>query len=342
MAPDQDATYRELFESDPRPMWVRDPETQAFLAVNDAALALLGYQRAEFLSLTPRRLAPEGDRRHLKKDGSAIFLELSERPVSFGGKPARLVQLREAPGPGREAELERCLEDKIAELDAAQKELEAFSYSVSHDLRAPLRHIDGFSKALLDDYAATLNDEAREYLARIARAAQSMAHILDHLLRLGRVARQEMQVKPVNLSTIAQVISLELKHATPERQVEFVIREGVTAPGDAKLLRVLLEALIENAWKFTSKKPAARIEFGVEEVDGKPVYLVRDDGAGFDMEYADKLFAVFQRLHRADEFEGCGVGLAIAQRVVKRHGGRIWGEGEVGRGAVFRFTLQGD
>jgi hypothetical protein len=238
--------------------------------------------------------------------------------------------------------MERLLEEKSAQLEAAQKELETFSYSISHDLRAPLRHIDGFSKALLDDHAEALNEEGREYLARIGRAAQKMSFLIDDLQKLGRVTRQEMQRQPVNLSTLAQVVLLELKHAEPTRKVEFAIQEGVTGEGDPRLVRVLFETVLGNAWKFTAPNEAGRIEFGAVEREGRTVYFVRDNGVGFDMEYADKLFGVFQRLHRADEFEGCGVGLAIAQRVVQRHGGRIWAESEVGRGATFHFTLQGE
>jgi light-regulated signal transduction histidine kinase (bacteriophytochrome) len=335
---EREAGYRGIFESDPRPMWICDVETLAFLAVNDAALALYGYRREEFLGLSLPGIAA-GAGRHLKKDGTAVEVECTEREVSFAGRKGRLVAVRPAGDP---AELERLLAEKSAQLESAQKELESFSYSVSHDLRAPLRHIDGFSKALLDDYREKLDATALEYLERIGRAAQKMSQLIDDLQKLGRVARTDLQRQSVNLSVMAQVISLELKHAEPQRTVEFEIAQGVTGDADPRLVRLLLEILMGNAWKFSSHNPSGRIEFGVEERAGERVYLVRDDGVGFDGAYADKLFTVFHRLHRSDEFEGAGVGLAIARRIVQRHGGRIWAEGELGRGAVFYFTLQGE
>ncbi|HEX8794051.1 MAG TPA: ATP-binding protein [Polyangiaceae bacterium] len=223
-------------------------------------------------------------------------------------------------------------------LVAANQELEAFSYSVAHDLRAPLRGINGFCRALVEDYGDELDSEAGHYLQRIDAATQRMAELIDALLALARVTRAEFRRAPVNLSQVADGIVKQLRASEPSRSVEFVNAEGVVADGDAALLRALLENLLGNAWKFTGKKDPAQIAFGVE---GSSVYYVRDNGAGFDMAYAEKLFAPFQRLHAQREFSGTGIGLATVQRIVRRHGGRIWAEGAVGGGATFRFTLSG-
>ncbi len=225
------------------------------------------------------------------------------------------------------------------ELAATNKELEAFSYSVSHDLRAPLRSIDGFSQVLLEDYPDKLDEQGKDYLQRVRRASQRMAQLIDDMLGLSHVTRSEMQRATVDLSGLAESIAVELKESQPERQVEFTIAKGLTVNGDARLLRVLLENLLNNAWKFTSKQPNARIEFGVTQHEGKQTYFVRDDGIGFDMTYVDKLFGAFQRLHAPSEFPGTGIGLATVQRIVHRHGGSIWAEGEVEQGATFYFTF---
>lgn len=246
-----------------------------------------------------------------------------------------------------EAELQRYrehLEDLVAartlKLESLNRELEAFCYSVSHDLRAPLRSIDGFSQILLEDYAAGLDTRGRQHLGRIRAASQRMGQLIDDLLNLSRVSRGELRMQRVDLSALAQKVIDLLRESAPERDVEFVIEEGVIADGDPRLLRVVLENLFGNAWKFTSKHPRARIEFGRTERQGRLVYFVRDDGAGFDMAYLDKLFGAFQRLHSPSEFEGTGIGLATVQRIIHRHGGRIWAEGAVEQGATFYFTLE--
>ena len=238
-------------------------------------------------------------------------------------------------------ELEQRVRERTAQLEAANKELETFSFSVSHDLRAPLRHIDGFSRALLEDCAEQLDAAGKEHLLRLRQAGQRMAQLIDDLLMLSKVSRLDINRQPVNLSRMAQVITLELKQSKPERQVTARIEEDVTVNGDARLLRILMENLLANAWKYTGKRQDALIEFGAVYENGENVYFVRDNGVGFDMSYADKLFAPFQRLHRYDEFEGTGVGLATVQRIVHRHGGRIWAESSVGSGATFYFTLSG-
>ena len=238
----------------------------------------------------------------------------------------------------------RDLEDANHELEATNRELEAFSYSVSHDLRAPLRSIDGFSQILVEDYADEIDEEGRDYLTRVRSASQRMGTLIDDILGLSRVTRGSMERKRLDLGALAEEVAEELREARPERKVEFSAQKGLEVWGDPKLLRVALVNLIGNAWKFTAKKPEARVEFGLSERlshRGRvPVYYVRDNGAGFDEAYSAKLFGAFQRLHRADEFEGTGIGLATVQRVVRRHGGRIWAEGEVGRGATFYFTLR--
>lgn len=225
-------------------------------------------------------------------------------------------------------------------LEAANKELEAFSYSVSHDLRSPLRSIDGFSLALLEDYEDQLDEEGKSYLHRVRAASQRMAQLIDDLLQLSRLTRKEMHREGVDLSAIAQTVSNELQRSQPERQVECVIDNDLVADGDGKLLQVMLENLLGNAWKFTGKQENPHVEFGADRNNGTTVYFVRDNGAGFDMQYADKLFGAFQRLHSMSEFEGTGIGLANVQRIVHRHGGSVWAEAEVGQGATFYFTLQ--
>ena len=236
-------------------------------------------------------------------------------------------------------ELEQRVIERTGQLEAANKELEAFAYSVSHDLRAPLRSIDGFSQVVLEDYADKLDREGAHYLQRLRAASQRMGHLIDDMLKLSRVTRIKIQGRKVDLSVLAETITAELQQRQPERRVQFVITSGLTANGDKRLLEIALENLLENAWKFTGKHTRARIEFGCNETNGKSTYFVRDDGVGFDMAYADKLFGAFQRLHSSTEFEGTGIGLATVQRIIHRHGGEVWGEGAVEKGAAFYFTL---
>jgi signal transduction histidine kinase len=230
-------------------------------------------------------------------------------------------------------------ERMAAALKLSNRELEAFSYSVAHDLRTPLRSINGFSHALLEDCADKLDGDAKDYLARIANAAERMGQLIDALLALSRLSRTEVRRETVSLTSLADAVVSQLRAAQPERVVDFANRENVVVDGDPVLLRALLENLLGNAWKFTGARAPAHIAFGVEGDTKEATYFVRDDGAGFDMAYADKLFAPFQRLHSASEFAGTGIGLATVQRIVHRHGGRIWAEGDVGKGATFRFTL---
>jgi signal transduction histidine kinase len=237
------------------------------------------------------------------------------------------------------------LEDANRELEGANRELEAFSYSVSHDLRAPLRTIDGFSQILQEDYENVLDGEGLDYLGRVRAASGNMATLIDDLLDLSRVSRRPLRRESVDLTRLATGIIEDLRAAQPDRNVQFVAGEDIKAYGDVSLLKVALENLLGNAWKFTQRKEEARIEFGADRRPRPgflaPVYFVRDNGAGFDQAYSDKLFGAFQRLHGQDEFEGTGIGLATVARIIHRHGGRVWADSEVGEGATFYFTLGG-
>jgi len=237
------------------------------------------------------------------------------------------------------AMLEQRVQERTAQLEASNRELEAFSYSVAHDLRAPLRSIDGFNQALMEDYAKNLPADAQELMQRARQASQRMSQLIDDLLNLSRVARAEMRHQRINLSDIAKGIAADLQKNDPERKVTWRLQPGLVATGDDRLLRLVLENLLGNAFKFTRKKPEALIEFGSIVQNGKRVLFVRDNGAGFKMEYAGKLFGPFQRLHAAAEYPGTGIGLATVHRILIRHGGKIWPESEEGRGTTFFFTV---
>ena len=230
-------------------------------------------------------------------------------------------------------------EKKTHQFQVVIDELESFAYSVSHDLRAPLRGIDGFSEILLQNYNDRLDDEGKDYLNRVRSASQRMSVLIDDLLNLSRVTRDEMHHGNVNLSALVQKIARELQQSQPERHVNFTIARGLVVKGDANLLRVALKNLLVNAWKFSRNRECARIEFGSARTNGQHAYFVRDNGVGFDMAYADKLFGAFQRMHSPNEFEGSGIGLATVKRIVNRHGGTIWAESAVDQGATFYFTL---
>ena len=236
-------------------------------------------------------------------------------------------------------ELELRVRERTRELQTAIRELESFSYSVSHDLRAPLRAIDGFSQILLEEYHDKLDDEGKKHLAQIRTSTQRMAALIDDLLELARVSRAELRRKPVSLSGVARELVSELRNGEQGRAVRWEIQDGLVAEADPRLMRVALANLLGNAWKFTSKSPQAIITFGGEPHDGGTAYFIRDNGAGFDMAYAGKLFQPFQRLHHESEFPGTGIGLATVHRIVTRHGGRVWAEGSVNGGATVFFTL---
>jgi PAS domain S-box-containing protein len=237
-------------------------------------------------------------------------------------------------------QLNTALRERAMVLESVNHELEAFSYSVSHDLRTPLRAVDGFSRILLDEYADQLDETGRDRLQRVRAAAQRMATLIDDMLTLSRITRSELKREDIDLSAIAGEVIDELRKQEPSRTVQCTIQSGIIVWGDARLLRIVLDNLLGNAWKFTSKRADAHIEFGMQRQDDETVYFVRDNGAGFDMAYAEKLFGAFQRLHETSEFPGTGIGLATAQRIIHKHGGLIWAEGEVEQGAAFYFTLE--
>jgi PAS domain S-box-containing protein len=335
-----------------------------YLYLNDAAAAhgrrakadMLGHTMTEmypgieatalFASLREcmeRRVPGRRDNEFAYPDGSTAWFDLSIEPVPEGVFVLSLdVTERRRHREAVErlnADLERRVQERTTELAASNNELQAFAYSVSHDLRAPLRSINGFSQALAEDAGDRLDQASREHLSRIQAATQRMGQLIDDLLKLSRVTRTEMRREAVDLSALAAEVTAELRRRHPERRVETVIAPGLLARGDRSLLGLVLENLLGNAWKFSAARECARIEVGGATVDGSPAFFVRDDGAGFDMAYADKLFTPFQRLHSTAQFEGTGIGLATVRRIVQRHGGKVWAQGEVGRGATFTFTL---
>jgi two-component system, sensor histidine kinase and response regulator len=264
----------------------------------------------------------------------AVFVELAKKSELLRRQTQLLAESEQAA-----LELAETRAELVRDLEHKNRELESFSYAVSHDLRAPLRRIDSFSRAILESQAEKLDEAGRRYLDRVREASQQMSRLIDDVLYLSRVTRADLREQDVDLSALTQLILSRLQEADPARKVDVKIRPGVIVTGDGQLLRIAMENLLENAWKFSSKQPESRIEFGVTQASGEPTYFVRDNGAGFDMTYGDRLFGPFQRLHAQGEFPGSGIGLATVQRIIHRHGGRVWAEGLVGQGATFQFTL---
>ncbi len=337
------------------------------LDVNRQACEVLGYSREELIGAHPTDFDPDLTRekaaqitaqldtgtpltfetRHRRKDGTIFPVEVHLRAFRHEGRRYGVSLAHDITARKRaedeirqlNAQLEERVRDRTRALEAANRELEAFTYSVSHDLRTPLRSIDGFSRVLLEDYASKLDDEGRDNLQRVRAASQRMGLLIDDLLELSRTSRAELRLSSLDLSKLAQEIAAELARAEPERRVDCLIAPGLAAQADPALLRVVLQNLLTNAWKFTGRRPHARIEVGRTGPNAGAAFFVRDNGAGFDPTYAARLFGPFQRLHSAHEFPGTGVGLATVQRIIHRHGGRVWAEGAVDHGATFYFTL---
>jgi light-regulated signal transduction histidine kinase (bacteriophytochrome) len=272
-------------------------------------------------------------------DQEEIIKALRNQEVDavVGNKNVLVLRLKET-----EDELKRQrdnLDKLVRDLEASNKELESFAYSVSHDLRAPLRTVESFSDVVLQDYGDKLDETGKDYLNRIREASKKMSQLINDMLKLSRITRAEILEEEVNLSGMAQSIYDGLTYTQTDRQAEFIVAPEILVNGDRQLLQILMQNLLDNAWKYSSKCSNTRMEFGVKSQGDKKVYFVMDNGVGFDMKRADKLFTPFQRLHSNREYAGTGIGLAIAQRVVQRHGGRIWAESETGKGATFFFTL---
>ncbi len=365
-----EAHFRALVESAPDAIVICDTAGRIEL-INAQTEALFGYRREELEGQALEMLVPErfrhqhvglregyadrpqtrpmGNGQELyarRKDGSEFPVLISLSPIRSDAGLSIFSAIRDITSQ-RAAEqnireLNARLTRQNAELKAVNQELEAFSYSVSHDLRAPLRAIDGFSRILVDEHGTQLDAGAGDLLHRVRRATQQMGRLIDDLLKLSRVTRSDLHLQEVDLSALVQEVLEGLRQQEPERSVDLVCAPDLAVQGDTKLLRIALDNLIGNAWKFTGQRDRARIEFGVREVAGAPAYCVADNGAGFDMAYSDKLFGAFQRLHDASEFPGTGVGLATVQRIIHKHGGRIWAEATVDAGATFCFSLARD
>ena len=363
--------YRTLFESASDTIFLMDKDI--FIDCNQETLKMFGCTREQIIGQSPYRFSPEVqpdgrkskekalekinaalrgqpqhfEWKHIRYDRTLIDAEISLNALNDMGKYHIQAICRDITERKKVEEelkkyrehLEELVHERTIKLEASNKELEAFSYSASHDLRAPLRTIDGFSQALLEDCEDKLDIQGKDYLIRIREAAKRMEELIEDLLQLSRITRTEMNIQKVNLTRIARSVIDELRKSQPQRHVEIIIADGKEETADLKLMRIVFENLLGNAWKFTEKQSKAVIEFGCTKKSKKKIYFIRDNGVGFDMAYANKLFAPFQRLHTDDEFPGTGIGLATVQRIINRHGGTVWTEGQTDKGATFYFSL---
>jgi PAS domain S-box-containing protein len=375
---DSENRFRILFEHAGMGVAQADSVTGQFLRVNQRYCEIVGYtaqelEKKNFHDITHPDDLPDDleymerlrsgevsefmlEKRYCRKDGSIVWVLLVVSPLWGPGEPPgthigvihditeqkraeNALRNSEAEVRKLNAELERRVVERTSQLEATNKELEAFAYSISHDLRAPLRAIDGFARILEDDYAEKLDEDGKFLIERLRSANRNLTQLVDALLGLSRMTRAELRHETVDLSAIARSVLETLQQNSPAREVIFHVAEGLKVQGDYRLMRVVLENLIGNAWKFTTRREHAAIEFGTIPYEDDVAYFVRDNGAGFNMAYADKLFGAFQRLHASTEFEGTGIGLATVQRIIHRHGGRVWAEGEMEKGATFYFTL---
>jgi PAS domain S-box-containing protein len=348
-----------IVENIPDMIFVKEARELRFQRINRAGEELIGLSRSDLLGKNDYDFFPKAqaetfqakDRETLTK---GAIVDVAEEPIQTkagerwlhtkkvpvadeSGVPQYLLGISEDITVRREDAASLKAAKDAAE--AANRELESFSYSVAHDLRAPLRAIDGFSRALLEDCGDRLDDDGRDHLTRVCAATRQMGELIDGLLGLSRLSRGEIVREPIDLTKLAEDISERLRSTHPDREVDVVVEPGLTVEGDGRLLRAAVENLLGNAWKFTGKRAGARVEVGRTTVDGKTTFFVKDNGAGFDQAYVHKLFGAFQRLHGASEFDGSGIGLATVHRIVRRHGGSVWAEGEIDRGATFYFTL---
>ncbi|MEI8173868.1 MAG: PAS domain S-box protein [Deltaproteobacteria bacterium] len=366
---DAELKFRTIFDQASDGILLAEKGSSTFYMANNKICEMLGYTQKEIIKIGLSEIHLEKDLPYVieqfermarneisvasdipvrRKDGRIFYADINSSSVNLGGKDYLIGVFRDITERKQAEEeikklnneLEQRVIDRTAQLEASNKELASFAYSVSHDLRAPLRGIDGWSLALLEDYGEGLDDQARKYLHRVRTETQLMGRLIDDLLKLSRVTRAELRLMPIDLTAMAHSIANRLQEERPDRRIEFIIQPALRADGDSQLIDIALSNLFDNAVKFTGTRSHAKIEFGDVGVDGGKAFFVHDDGVGFDMAHAPKLFGAFQRLHKSSEFPGTGIGLATVQRIIHRHGGRIWANAQIDQGATFYFTLK--